>query len=399
MSKGRGPLARLWSVLRIVVALGILVWVGKNLPWRDELVFGIAGAEELRLTGTIEGDWKEDPVRFVPDDPAALDERWPLGAREAVARGAPILGKRRANGDPSGFDWHPGMPHAFAEMDVLWLALAQVCFFVANLTIVSRWWRLLALAGCPTRWWTALRLTFLGLFFNNVLPGATGGDVPKGLMIAKQNPGRGADALMTVLVDRIFGMVALAALALLVILLVPTPFDALRPGLLIGLTAVVLGTVLYATKRLRRLLGLTALVDRLPLADKLRSLDRAALLYLQRPGGMAIAFAFSFVNHVLVTLGVIVLGRALGVQGVRMLDYFVLVPVANLVSAVPLAPGGWGIGELAYSGLFRMIGASAAMGVAVSVSFRLSQLVQSLLGGIFLLLPGSRTELREARRD
>lgn len=394
MSKGRGPLARLWSVLRIVVALGILVWVGKNLPWRDELVFGIAGAEELRLTGTIEGDWKEDPVRFVPDDPAALDERWPLGAREAVARGAPILGKRRANGDPSGFDWHPGMPHAFAEMDVLWLALAQVCFFVANLTIVSRWWRLLALAGCPTRWWTALRLTFLGLFFNNVLPGATGGDVPKGLMIAKQNPGRGADALMTVLVDRIFGMVALAVVALVVILLVPGPFDALRPGLLIGLALVVVGTLLYAQKGLRRALGLSALVDRLPMGEKLRQLDRAALLYLKRPGGIAVAFGFSFVNHVLVTLGAVSLGRSLGVHGVELVDYFVVVPVGNLISAVPLAPGGWGIGEFAYGALFGMINASAALGVAVSVTFRLSQLAQSLLGGLFLLLPKSRDEMR-----
>lgn len=396
MTKVRGPLARLWSVLRIVVALAILAWVGSNLPWRDELVFLTEGGVELTLTGVIEGDWKEDPVRFVPDEPAQVDERWPLGAREALARGAPILGKRRASTEASGFDWHPGMPHAFAEMEVLWLVLAQLCFFVANLTIVTRWWRLLALAGCPTRWSNAFRLTFLGLFFNNVLPGATGGDVPKGLMIAKENPGRGADALMTVLVDRIFGMVALAWLALVVILLVPGPFDALRPGLLIGLGIVVVGTLLYAQKGLRRALGLSALVDRLPLAEKLRQLDRAALHYLKRPGGMAVAFAFSFVNHVLVTLGVVALGRALGVHGVQLIDYFVLVPVGNLISAVPLAPGGWGVGELAYGALFDMIGASSALGVAISVTFRLSQLAQSLLGGVFLLLPKSRDELRSA---
>lgn len=395
--EARGLLARLWSVLRIVLALLILGWVAKNLPWRDELLFESEGGETLRAFGTIEGDWKEDPVRFVPDDPAVIDASWPFGAREAVARNAPILGRRRASGDTSGFDWHPGMPHAFREMDLGWLALAQVCFFVANLTIVTRWWRLLALAGCPTRWSHAFRLTFLGLFFNNVLPGATGGDVPKGLMIAKENPGRGADALMTVLVDRIFGMVALAVLALLVILLVPSPFDALRPGLLLGLGVVALGTLLYAQKGLRRRLGLSALVDRLPLATKLRQLDRAALLYLQRPGGMAVAFGFSFVNHLLVTFGVVFLGQALGIEGVPLLRWFVLVPVGNLISAVPLAPGGWGVGELAYGALFGMIGASQALGVAVSVTFRLSQLAQSLLGGLFLLLPKSRSEVDAVR--
>ena len=84
---------------------------------------------------------------------------------------------------------------------------------------------------------------------------------------------------------------------------------------------------------------------------------------------------------------------------VSLTDYFVLVPVANLISAVPLAPGGWGVGELAFQGLFRMIHASPAMGVAVSVTFRLSQLAIGLLGGVFLLLPRSRSELRKARED
>jgi hypothetical protein len=37
--------------------------------------------------------------------------------------------------------------------------------------------------------------------------------------------------------------------------------------------------------------------------------------------------------------------------------------------------------------------------VAVSVTFRLSQVAIGLIGGVFMLLPASRTELREARKD
>lgn len=399
---------RLLALLRVVLALLILGWVGKNLPWSDELSFRDESGQERVASGRIEGDWKLDLVRFFPEDPAAIDASWPLGAREPLARGEPILAKRRGEQDLAGFDWHPGMPRAFRDMDVSQLLLAQGLFLVAVLTIVTRWWRLLALAGCPTSWWNALRLTFLGLFFNNVLPGATGGDVVKGVIVAKENPGRGAEALVTVLVDRVFGMIALALVALVVILMEPllrgnreSAFVDLRASLLWGLGASVVGLALYANKPLRRRSGLSALVSRLPLAEKLRSLDRAALSYLKQPGPVAIAFLFSFVNHVLVTLGVFVLGGALGVPRsvVSMTDYFVLVPVANLISAVPLAPGGWGVGELAFQGLFRMIHASPAMGVAVSVTFRLSQLAIGLLGGLFLLFPQSRTELREARED
>ena len=57
------------------------------------------------------------------------------------------------------------------------------------------------------------------------------------------------------------------------------------------------------------------------------------------------------------------------------------------------------MGELAFAGLFKMIGASPALGVAVSVTFRLSQLGLSLLGGAYLLLPSSRSELRDARGE
>jgi len=400
---------RLLALLRIVLALLLLGWVGKNLPWEDQLTFRDESGHELVATGRIEGDWKDEPVRFFPSDPAAIDARWPLGAREPVSRGAPILAKRRGEQDANGYEWEPGMPRLFRAMDVTRLILALGLFVLAVMTIITRWWRLLALAGCPTSWGNALRLTFLGLFFNNVLPGATGGDVVKGLAVAHENKGRGAEALVTVLVDRVFGMIALALVALFVILVAPflvrddglERFGDLRASLLWGLAVCALGVLLYASKTFRRRAGLSALVDRLPLSEKLRSLDRAALVYLKRPRPVVIAFLFSFVNHTLVTLGVFVLGGALGVPrgDVSLTDYFVLVPVANLISAVPLAPGGWGVGELAFQGLFRMIHASPAMGVAVSVTFRLSQLAIGLFGGVFLLLPSSRTELREARRD
>ena len=112
------------------------------------------------------------------------------------------------------------------------------------------------------------------------------------------------------------------------------------------------------------------------------------------------AFVLSFGNHLIVCLSIFYLARALGVTPAMasLRDFFVLAPVANIVGALPLLPGGWGLGELAYKKLFELIGASGALGVAVSVVFRLtSQFGLGAIGALFLLFPGVREEVRDVR--
>jgi len=388
---------RLLVALRLAVALAILAWVASTLPWKDRLTYHPQEGEELSAQGAIDGDWKQSRVGFTFEPEPALAPGWPELAVRSAREGLALSVERRPEG-ASGYDWQPGMPRVFGSMEPTYLGLALLLFLIGNLTIVTRWWRLLELAGCPTSWFNAMRLTFIGLFFNTFLPGQTGGDLVKGVLAAKENPERRADALVSVLADRIFGLLALAMLAVLVILVAGGPFLVLRQGLLLLLGVVAVGLALYANKSLRRKLGLSALVDRLPVGDKLRKLDNAALLYLRRPVQVAIAFAFSFLNHFCVVLGVFFLGQALGVPRgqVGLLDYLVLVPVANIVAAIPLAPGGWGLGELVYQELFNLIGASVSLGVAVSVTFRLCMLLMGLLGSPFLLLSGNRHALRQA---
>lgn len=76
-----------------------------------------------------------------------------------------------------------------------------------------------------------------------------------------------------------------------------------------------------------------------------------------------------------------------------------LIPVINIVSALPVSPNGWGWGEALYKSLFGTYGApylqgavsaevaKATMGtrgVALSVLYRLHLTFWSLLGGLFV---------------
>ena len=76
---------------------------------------------------------------------------------------------------------------------------------------------------------------------------------------------------------------------------------------------------------------------------------------------------------------------------------FAVVSIGNIVSALPVAPAGWGVGEAAYGYLFDMLGASATLGIATSITFRLVLMAIGLTAGLLLLLPGGKAALRDAK--
>jgi uncharacterized membrane protein YbhN (UPF0104 family) len=92
-------------------------------------------------------------------------------------------------------------------------------------------------------------------------------------------------------------------------------------------------------------------------------------------------------------------------------EYFVLIPIINVVSAVPIAPNGWGVGEALYKTLFSNYGGAyvegvanpgavmGTRGVALSVLFRLHMTLWSLLGGLFVLLERDRVTRADVERE
>jgi uncharacterized protein (TIRG00374 family) len=396
--------ARGWLIglLRTAAGLFVLFLVARTLPWRDQLVFDV-GAEKsertLALAGSIDGDWTAESVGFRLDPGQEIAAAWPAAVRDAARDGSVLVVERRPRSTELGgaYDWRPSMPRAFRDLNPGWVGLAFAFFVLAMSCAVTRWWRLLAVVGCRTSWWNAWRLTFLGMFFNLVVPGLTGGDLVKSVIVAHENPGRRGEAVVSVVVDRLIGLVSLAALALAVILLSGQAFAELRLPVVAFLGAAILGALVYVNGTLRRLVRFDALMARLPLGGKLRALDEAVLTYRKRPREIALAVGISLANHSLTTAGFLALGSAFSVTGASVAEYFVMVPIGNIVSALPLAPGGWGLGEAAFRVLFEMSGASGLLGVAVSVTFRLCQLSFGLVGGVFLLMPKSRAELHQAR--
>lgn len=381
-------------ILRPLFSIVLLALVAYKVPWSDQLVYG-----DLKVPGEIAGDWRASSIRFQVDRDAEVQPGWPAEIAGDLARHATVTISHAASETekhpgPS-LDWRPGILRVFRELKPsgLWIALALL--LAATFVSVTRWWRLLRLAGCNTTWPAATRLTFLGMFFNQVVPGGiTGGDLVKAVLVVRENPGRRAEAFVSVVVDRVLGLIVITGLATIVVWISGDRFAGLRVAVTLTFVGMLFGVWVLLHPGPRRVLRVERWIERLPQTQRLKSVDAAARVYSAHPLEIAIAIVLSTFNHVGIAGAIFALGDAFGAS-LSPIEYLGLTAIANLISSLPLAPGGWGVGEAAFGYLFHLLGLPATLGVAVSVTYRLLTMALGVVGGVFLLLPGGKAVRHE----
>ncbi|MBL8724552.1 MAG: flippase-like domain-containing protein [Planctomycetes bacterium] len=386
---------RLLTAGKLVLVVGLMWFVFRTIHFEDRLVW-LRGTEEVRSQVVeILGPWKQEPVRYV----------LAAGGPEASAARGPTA---------EGLDLQvePGFLTYWRNLDPWWFALGAFCYFLTVLIAGARWWWLLRVNGTDVTLRETLRFTWIGVFFNTVVPGATGGDVIKAIYIMKRCPGHRVQVLVSVIVDRVLGLGSLALLGAVVVLFALDRFPAIAAAIWAVIGGVGLCGVIAFSKRLRHLVRLNWLLERLParLAGLLKLVDQAVFFYRDHKVVIGASLVAGVGNHVLSVGSVACIGHALGIE-LPVFEYFVLIPVINIVTAVPVMPNGWGIGEALYKGLFATYGApflpgvanaAEAMGtrgVALSVLYRLHLTFWSLLGGLFVLFEKDKVTKADIDRE
>ena len=265
--------------------------------------------------------------------------------------------------------------------------LLAAVLFAAQLTLMGiRWWCLLRWQALAVPLGPAVRLMFVGHFFNFFLPGSTGGDVVRAVLVTRRTSARTV-AVATVLLDRFVGLAGMAALAGAMTLATWGRPQTQRAALAVAVTLAILaaaGLVLFS-RRVQRALRIGALLDRLPQSqnlhlalDTLRALPRA-------PATAATVTGMTLAVHLLLAGAVASLGAALDLP-VPVGLYFLFVPVIYILAAVPVSIGGLGVVEGMYLVFFASSpGVDASAVVAMSLLARLGPMLLSLAGLVFWL--------------
>ena len=289
------------------------------------------------------------------------------------------------------------LSHELSNANYGWIAVALVLTTLGTLLTAYRWSTLLVLQDVKISQWEAFRLTMIGIFFNLFGFGGVGGDVFKMYYVQAEAGNRKEEAILSIVVDRILGLLGLFVVALLTLPFVWTELASAGPKIQSRVGFVVLISIVGgggvtvvltrdywlpdALKDSVKAIGrkfpakLTGLIMRL-----IRSVD----LYRSHLPTVFRALVISACVHSMATLNVVCIGKAFRVEDLSLRHYFLAVQVGNTISAVPLTPGGLGSRDVVIMELFKFAGADPRANL-IPVGLSMLLVLWSLIGGIFFV--------------
>jgi uncharacterized protein (TIRG00374 family) len=272
-----------------------------------------------------------------------------------------------------------------AGINWAWYLLAFAIFLV-NIVIRSyRWFILLHSLNNRPPFGRLLYLYFVGFFANNFIPTGFGGDVVK-VVSLRQRYGHGTEALSSVVMDRLTGLVGTSLIALAALLwnaFNHTTNIELPTSLLAVITvfsiAIPVGFLLIRWKDpLAILVTYFRGVNQLPLYDRMERLIDTAHRYPFPTLVRALLISLPFtLNLILIQYSI---ARALSLD-LPLAVFPLFVPLIALINLLPFTFNGLGLREGVYLFLFVPLGVAPEEAVAMSLAFYFLRFSAGLIGG------------------
>jgi len=266
-------------------------------------------------------------------------------------------------------------------VDPTWLLAAWLCLVVGYVLCGLRWAWIAQGLGIAVSRKRKVKLYFLGMFASLFLPSTIGGDVVRGILLAK-GEGRsnmGVRAAASIVLDRVNGMYALVALLTVSMLMFSWPtvwwwsWLSLVAAMWIGLLAY---PWLHA-----RLPEKLAVLKQLPLHEQ----------GFQRMWWRSMPVSLIF--QIMIVQAHVFLGMAVGLD-MNWAAFSVMVGLVALVATLPISLNGFGVREAGYVGFAVYFGASADAATAMAALWVIVLAVAALPGAWVLWRLGGMKRLR-----
>ena len=267
------------------------------------------------------------------------------------------------------------------EAKVKYLAMALGVFLVGQMLSSYRYLILVRAYGKAISLSYSLRIHFVGIFFNQLLPSGVGGDVVKGYYVSRILTIR--QAAISVVADRVYGV---TILCVCILMLTPEYWclwgesDVFWLIMSVGalgsfwlpISGIVLRGIGAATRRFCKSMN----------RDFGLSMAREFVQYFYRTlfsSDSPLLLSVSVVVHLTGVLCFYLIAVAFS-GSPELMHFMLVVPLVFLLSLAPISIAGWGVREVSAVWLLGEVGVSAGDALVVSVAFGLLLLLASVPG-------------------
>jgi len=302
--------------------------------------------------------------------------------------------------------WSHGPPELWRTLSRIRPAEGALSLVFMGLTIalgMLRWRMVMRVQGLDLSLGRTAEISLVAHFFNSFLLGSTGGDLMKAYYAARETHHLKTEAVVTVFVDRLIGLVSMLLFATL--MMAPNHRLLAAHGRLAALAwpivvmllagAVVAGLSFWG--------GLSRLwprarhwLRRLPKGEWLERSLEACRRFGRERRLLAQALGLSMALNLVCVLQVWSLARGMNLT-INPVALLVIVPVIICISALPITPSGLGVRENLY--VWTLAAPEIAIGATEALSLSLlayaGSLFWSLIGGLTYVTFKQRHHLAE----
>lgn len=255
-----------------------------------------------------------------------------------------------------------------------------------------RWQEILKAFEVRFSFLEAFRLGLIGIFFNYAMPGGVGGDLVKGYYTVKKNPQQKTAAATSVLLDRLIGLASMVSLALISLLLqYELIFENISLKiLLVSLSGVFLAFVLLflvgtssrwitfiKNQKLIQKFNFKGIPFRVLDSFHIVAKDRSLLLK---------TFVLSALSQTCMIVLVFILAKSVFQLDISWQIVYFAVPLTMIVTALPIAPAGIGVGQVAMYSFFELMKVSQPeIGATAITVIQIMLFAWGLLGSYYYL--------------
>lgn len=262
-------------------------------------------------------------------------------------------------------------------------ALAVLTLFWFQAVMAALRWRwILRQLGHPLTTGASVEAWLVGQCASQILPAVVGGDAARIIRLRRYHVPT-TDALVSVVIDRFAGFVALVVLSAFTVPMLTAYKTTLIPDEIfwaVGMSCLLVAILLLSL----RWTANTAGFRRIPRLAQVQAALRAL-----RPTkeGLLLFTLIGLGTNMTVIISAFLLGRELNPL-MDLYSCFAILPLVSLLTFIPISIAGWGVREALMMSAFALIDVPATDALAVSIKLGLANLALGLIGGIvWIVLP------------